>query len=136
VCGTEGCRAQEIERGLVRPVDVLEHGQRGAQTARELRENALQDPVPRLARVLEEPLERPADRAPDVEDRSQGSGRRQGVAGSDEHPRGLPGRVCDAVDERRLADARLASHEHETTVPASRLAEQAVELRQEVLALQ
>ncbi len=120
--------AQEVERRLVRPVGVLEHGERRAEPAGELSQNGAKDPMPGLPRVREEPLEGPTHGGGDVEHRGQRAWRRHGIAGPDEHSRGVPGGFGDPANERGLAHARLAAHEDEVPASGRRIREQAVEL--------
>ena len=120
--------AQEVERGLVGPVGVLEHGEGRPEPARELAQDGAENPMPGLTRVSEEPLERSAHRRGDVEHRRQRPRRGHGVAGADEHPRRLPGGFGDSGDERGLADTGLTAHEDEAPSAGGRVREQALEV--------
>jgi hypothetical protein len=128
--------AQEIERGLVGPVGVLEHGERRSEPARELGEDGAEDPMPGLTRVREEPLDIAATVGGTLEHRRQRARRGHGVAGADEHPRRLPGGFGDPADERGLADTGLTSHEDKAPSAGGRVREQALEVSQECVAFE
>ena len=120
--------AQEVERGLVGPVGVLEHGEGRPEHARELAQDGAENPMPGLTRVREEPLERSAHRRGNVEHRRQRARRGHGVAGAEEHPRRLPGGFGESADERGLADTGLTAHEDEAPSAGGRVREQALEV--------
>ncbi len=103
--------AQDIERGAVRPVHVLEH-ERAAAREHRGRDRA------RLAGL-----------EADVEERPERRGRGQVLAGAAQH---LACSFLERADERRLADAGLAPDEDEVAA----FAPKSLELRQELLPLE
>jgi hypothetical protein len=119
----------EVERGRVRPVQILEHEQRRLRGAalREQRQRILEHAQLRAARViaagelaegLRERLVRQlgageVDRAPDQHGEAGRAGLRLQLAG-----------------EPRLADARLAGDQHARAVPRARRRERAAQRRE------
>ncbi len=97
---------QHVERGLVGPVDVLEHQHRGAQRVVQLGEQRVEEGagVGRRDHVRE----RAACGTCHVVERTEGAAREEVVAPADEQPALDAGLVTEGADQARLADARLA----------------------------
>ena len=103
--------AQDVERGLVGPVHVLEDEDRGRPGTQLLHE--LCDDVVRARLPLDELCERPADLLGDVDERRERGGREERVARTPENP-GRPVLLgAEAPDEGGLAHAGLPGHERE-----------------------
>jgi HD-GYP domain-containing protein (c-di-GMP phosphodiesterase class II) len=119
---------KQVERRLIGPVDVLEHRQRGCRGGRQV--------------VEKRPIERDAGVAPGrqvsshVQERTQGSRRRQRIAAPDENPSPLLGPLDKPAEEGGLADPRLATDEDQSPPPRGRLVEQTLQDIEVVGALQ
>ncbi len=109
--------AQHVERRLVRPVDVLDHDDRGAVGLRE--ERPRHRPGVRPGR--EQLLERPARAVGDVGERAERARRGEVLARPGEDPRLRS--PAELADERGLADPGLAADEHEPAALAPGLRE-------------
>ncbi|CAA9565886.1 MAG: hypothetical protein AVDCRST_MAG49-3046 [uncultured Thermomicrobiales bacterium] len=127
--------AEQVERGLVGPVGVLDHRQRRGQPGAELGQGRPEDPVAR--RVLgQQPVEPGAGRRRDVAQRPERRRRREGVARPHQHPRPPPRRLAEAADERGLADPGLPGHEREAPLAGRGLPQPPVERPELPLPLQ
>ena len=109
-------QAQHVERRLVGPVRVLEHDDRRVAPG-ELAEHRGGHRVGRRARG-HEVLELAAGDRADVHQRAERRGREECVAVAPQDARVLGVPLAEVAQQRRLADARLAGHEHQ---PAARL---------------
>jgi hypothetical protein len=112
-------QAEEVERRLVRPVDVLEHEDCRARQLVEQRRRHLV----RAGSALEQLGERSADLGRDVCNRRKRTRREERVACSreDAHATCV---VAEGADERGLPDAGLAGEEGEPPIAALRLVQQ------------
>jgi hypothetical protein len=101
--------AQEVERGVVGPMDVLEHGHGG-----QLPEGVDQEieHAPTAADAVEQLRERRTETRRHVDERPQRPRRLDGVATPQEHASYATGLRTEALHERRLADAGLTADEH------------------------
>ena len=106
--------AQDVERGSVSPVDVLEDECGGRRS--ELGHQLDRDGV-RRRRPRNDLLERTARGECDVDDRAERPWREEGIACSSEHASLCAELVAEALDERRLPDARFAANEHRAVLP-------------------
>ena len=108
---------QHVQRGLVGPVDILEH-EDGRLSRGELPADRRGDLMrPHLA-ATDQRFELPADDLGDLEQRSQRARREERVARAPEDAGGLLLVLTEPADERRLADARLARDEDDATARA------------------
>ena len=118
-------QAHDVERGLVGPVEVLEHDDArrpAAQLARQRR-----DELARRRAVRGDRRELAADLVGDVDERPERARRVQRVAGPPEHP-DRAAALAEGAHERRLADPGLAGDEDQPSAPLrSHRAEQLVE---------
>ena len=125
--------AEEIERGVVGPVDVFDDGDSRRQAPAQLTEERAEEPVAGGI-CRQQAVERAACLHGDVLQRAEGTGRRERVTDAAQHPpaavRG--GLLAETGDERGLADAGLAADAHEPALTGRGLAQPAVE-RVEVL---
>jgi hypothetical protein len=102
---------QDVEGGLVGPMQVLEH-EDGRRAAHELAQQRRRHLVrPRAA--LRDVREIATGVLGDVEQRAQGARREQRVAGAPEDPCRSPMLVGEPARKRRLPGTRLARDEHE-----------------------
>jgi hypothetical protein len=100
---------QDVEGGLVGPMQVLEHEHR-RRAAGELARQRRRDLV-RALLAGDDVREVAPGVLGDVEQRAQGARREQRVARAPQDPRGSPMVVGEAAHQRRLAGAGLAGHE-------------------------
>jgi hypothetical protein len=102
--------AQQVERGTVRPVHVLDDEDRRARRIAQLLEHGREH----LARVVggQGCGERSPQVPHGVAERAQRARRQQVVAGAGEDTAG-PQRPGERTDQARLPDARLTRHEHD-----------------------
>ena len=104
---------QQVERGVVGPVDVLDDD-RGRAAGAERLQQRVEDRLARAA--LERAGERPGGRAGDVVDRAERARDAERVARAVERAH-LAGAEHGA-DQRGLADPGLAQHEHDPSLGA------------------
>ncbi len=109
--------AQQVEGGLVGPVDVLEHGH-GRLLAEHLQE-VLEDGFAG-ALVVQQGGERRAEPCRHVDQRPERARRPHRVTATDEQSPIMGHLVAETPDERRLADPRLAADEHEAACAGHR----------------
>jgi len=111
--------AQHVERRLVRPVDVLDHDDRGAVELREQRPRHR----PRVRPGREQLRQRPARAVGDVSERAERARRGEVLARPGKDPRVRS--PAELADERGLADPGLAADEHEPAALPPSLREEA-----------
>ena len=116
-----GDETNDVERALVRPVDVFQHDDRG-RSPRELLDERVREAV-RIRTAANEVVERSADRPREVDERSQRPRHEERIARSREHMRALRHLRAETPHESALADPRLACDEHETSGPCAYLGE-------------
>ena len=75
----------------------------------------------------QQPVEFAAEHGSDVKQWPERTRRGKRVAGAAQHARSSPRVVTDTLDQRRLADAGLAAHEHKPTLTGGGLAQPVVE---------
>lgn len=78
----------------------------------------------------------PAQHADDIGQWAERARRGEWVAGPDEDARRVPGRLREVRDKGCLANARLATEEHEAAVPGGGFAQPPIEFRENGIALQ
>ena len=122
-------KTQDIERRLIGPMEVLEDGDR-RPPRRELLHERREHRVGLVA-GFDDILESAARRRRDVEQRTEGSRRVEGIARAPENPRLVTALIAEMADERGLADAGLAGDQCETTATGDDVREALVELRDE-----
>ena len=132
---TTGDDHEEIERCLVRPVQVVEHDdrRRGARTANE-REECFVDRVP--VTIGQRPAQVATDPVGDVHDRGERTRRIERVARAPIRAHARRRVRAERLGQRRLADACLADEERHAPPPSTRLREQPRELVQQRLPLE
>ena len=113
---TAGDEAQEVQRGVVGPVHVLDEEHREVRSVEEVEQRG--ELLGTCGAAATRRGERATDLRGDVEQRPQRTGRELAVAGPDE-PLGVRELGLQRVDERRLADARFTSDEHHPTRPGA-----------------
>jgi hypothetical protein len=105
---------------------VLADEDRDAGAAAQGGEDGTKEPIPGST-LGQQPLHFRPQLAGDLEEGPEGTGRRQGVAGDDRDPRRGRRLRHEALDQRGLADPRLAAEEHQAAVarggPPQELAE-------------
>jgi hypothetical protein len=122
-------QTQHVDRGRVGPVGVLEHGDRGRPRAQ-----SAEDQPGQGERVL--PVGPRRLGPDDLAQRRQGHGHRERLAGAKQEGRPLSEPSAQRAHQRRLADARLAGHEHELAAPVARRLHDRLQRRQLLAALQ
>ena len=108
---------QDVERGLVRPVQVLDDQDRRRprpQLAHERRRDLV-----RSGAALDQLLELTAGDLSDVEQRPERTRREQRVAGARQDPRRPAVLLAKPSQQRCLPDSGLASHEHQPPLRAT-----------------
>ena len=116
--------AQDVQGGLVGPVDVLEQEQHRGSGQRLA--HVPEQPEPAHTRLV---VHRRDQLGQGIQDRAQRLGGRDVVAGAAPHRH--TGGVGEGRGERGLADARFAAQEHQPAAAVKRLAEQSLQRRQE-----
>jgi hypothetical protein len=129
--------AQQVEGCLVGPVGVFDCQQRGlaSGTPLQCRQHGAEEEVPPGA-ADEEALDVAAEIGGDVEERAERAGRRERVAGADQHPGALPDLGGEPAQQDGLADAGLATEQDEAAPAPIRLVDQSDEVRQDGVPLQ
>jgi hypothetical protein len=129
---------EDVERGVVRPVHVLEDGDGNRRRAPQLAQEGGEDPLALRAALHQRP-----ERAPgvvgDVEQRAERPGGEQRVARPPEDAGGRSialGELREPLNQRRLADPRLAGDESDGPIPASDAAQRRQELVEKAVALE
>ncbi len=125
---------QQVQRGVVGPVHVLEHGDHGPRAARQVGEHRLEQG---LARVpgLQLRAEAHVGAAGDVVQRLQRVRRLQAVAGAPPR-RGVAGARGQRLQQRGLADAGLAADQQHVAAAGARGVQQPIERQQRSLAFE
>ncbi len=122
---------ERVERGLVRPVDVLEDDDR-----RRTGSDGPEQRSDHLGRAAVECLAQISVRAlGDIEERPERPGREEGVAAAPEHAHAETP-VAKVADRGRLAHACLAGDQHEATSSGPRLVETHPQAGQHLLAFE
>ena len=123
---------EQVQRGVIGPLDVLDHRDARAAVGPEEAEEG-RGHLMAIARI--ERLAQPRRTlVGHVEDGPEGTRRRQRVTRAPQDPAFPP--AGEGFDERALPDAGFAAHEHESAPVPDRLTEQGVEPTQERLALE
>jgi hypothetical protein len=129
-----GEQPEHIERGLVRPVDVLEH-EDGRSPGVGLSEQRRGEVV-RAALSFEHGSELAPRVVRDVREGPQWPGREERVAGSREDPDVAVQLVAELLHDGCLADPCLARDQHEPTASTSRLGERIPQLLEHTVPLE
>jgi hypothetical protein len=103
-------QAQDVERRLIGPVEVLEHDDVRRPAAQLARQRG--DELARRGALRDQRSELAADVVGDVDERAERARGEQRVARSPQHPTSASA-VAERPHERRLADSRLAGDEDE-----------------------
>ena len=103
-------QADDVQRGRVGPVRVLDHRDRRWLPREEL-EQRRRERQPVIAGELAQVGR--SRGSGELADRKQRHGYRQRLAGADQEPGAIADLVADGAHQRRLADARLAPHQHQ-----------------------
>jgi len=124
---------QQVQRGVVGPVQVLEDGQHRAAAALQRRQHRVEQLGARVAR-LQQRAERDVDVARDVVQRRERVRRLERVAGAPPQRRVAAARG-HRLEQRRFADAGLAADQHQVAAAVARRGELAFERQQGGVAL-
>ena len=109
-------QAKDVERGLVRPVDVLEHEHARGTSVQLLGQRG--DHLVRPRAALDERAELAPDRLRDVEQRAERPGREQRIAGAEEDLGRAGPVVAEAADQGGLSDPGLAANQGDVAATA------------------
>ena len=112
--------AEDVERGVVGPVDVLDH-EHGRRLGGELLEQRAEHAVDRLL-VGQRGGERAVAPGGGVAQRAERARRHQVVARGEQHARPLGGVAGEGAHQARLADPGLAGHERDRAAARRRVA--------------
>ena len=125
-----GEQAKDVERGLVRPVQILDDEDDRSPCVQLLHERA-GNLVGHCA-ALDERDELASDRVRDLDQRAERPGREQRVAGAAQNGRPVDLLVAERADKSSLADAGLASEQDDVTAARTLDFRQAVDQRRQL----
>jgi hypothetical protein len=112
--------AQQVDRGLIGPVDILDHHHGQGAGCVDPGQEGREQPVP-VRPLAAQRAEFPADLRADVEQRAQRTRGQQPVAGPPQ-PAGPLRMLLERFDKRGLPDSRLAGHQDQPAVAQPRRA--------------